>query len=257
MMKKLIVVSLVFLSAVAQAQSRLDRAMKTKTLKVCATGDYKPYTHLRQDGSYEGIDVTMMENLAASLGAKVKWQKTTWRTLTEDFRSKQCDIAVGGISATLKRQQTAWLSNPIAVDGKIPLVRCDDKAKYQTIEQLNKPTVRLVASFGGTNEAFAHHYLPNAKLQLTHDNAAIFQQIVDKKFDVMVTDASEALYQQKHYPKLCALNPKRPLQYIEKAYLLPRNDMTWKLYVDRWLHLNKKTGVYSDIVAKWITMPNA
>ncbi len=249
------VVSLVFLSAAAQAQSHLDRVMKTKTLTVCATCDYKPYTHLLQDGKYEGIDVALMENLATSLGATVKWQKNTWKTLMEDFRNKQCDIAVGGISVTLKRQQTAWLSAPIAVDGKIPLVRCDDKAKYQTIEQLNKPTVRLIAPFGGTNEAFVHRYLPKAQLQLTHDNVAIFQQIIDKKFDVMVTDASEALYQQKQYPKLCALNPKRPLQYIEKAYMLPRDDMSWKLYVDQWLHLNKKTGVYQDIVAEWIAIP--
>ncbi|HGJ5857556.1 transporter substrate-binding domain-containing protein [Arsenophonus nasoniae] len=256
MMKKLTVVSLVFLSAAAQAQSHLDRVMKSKTLTVCATGDYRPYTHLLQNGQYEGIDVTMMENLAASLGAKVKWQKTTWNTLMTDFHSKQCDIAVGGISVTLKRQQATWLSAPLAVDGKIPLVRCDDKAKYQTIEQLNKPTVRLIAPFGGTNEAFAHRYLPNAQLQLTHDNAAIFQQIIDKKFDVMVTDASEALYQQKHYPtKLCALNPKRPLQYIEKAYMLPRDDMSWKLYVDQWIHLNKKTGVYRNIVSEWIAIP--
>lgn len=255
MMKKLTVVSLVFLSSAAQAQSHLDRVMKTKTLTVCATGDYKPYTHLQQDGKYEGIDVALMENLATSLGATVKWQKTTWKTLMEDFRSKQCDIAVGGISVTLKRQQTAWLSAPIAVDGKIPLVRCHDKAKYQTIDQVNKPTVRLIAPFGGTNEAFVHRYLPKAQLQLSHDNAAIFQQIIDKKFDVMVTDGSEALYQQKQYPKLCALNPKRPLQYIEKAYMLPRDDMSWKLYVDQWLHLNKKTGVYQDIVAEWIAIP--
>lgn len=55
MMKKLTVVSLVFLSAATQAQSHLDRVMKTKTLTVCATGDYKPYTHLLQDGKYEGI----------------------------------------------------------------------------------------------------------------------------------------------------------------------------------------------------------
>lgn len=86
MMKKLTVVGLVFLSAAAQAQSHLDRVMKTKTLTVCATGDYKPYTHLQQDGKYEGIDVALMENLATSLGATVKWQKTTWKTLMEDFR---------------------------------------------------------------------------------------------------------------------------------------------------------------------------
>ena len=34
-----------------------------------STGDYKPYTFLKEDGSYEGIDIDMAESLAKSLGA--------------------------------------------------------------------------------------------------------------------------------------------------------------------------------------------
>ncbi len=72
----------------------------------------------------------------------------------------------------------------------------------------------------------------------------IFQELLDKKADVMITDASEALYQQKLKPGLCAVNPTQFMQYGEKAYLLPRDDISWKLYVDQWLHLAKVTGNY-------------
>jgi cyclohexadienyl dehydratase len=139
-------------------------------------------------------------------------------------------------------------------DGKIPLVRCTDVKKYRTIDQINKPSVRLLEPAGGTNEAFVHAYLPKAKLTLTHDNVGIFQQLVDKKADVMITDASEALYQQKRYPKLCAVNPKKPMQYGEKAYMLPRDDLSWKLYVDQWLHLSKATGEYQSIIDRWLAV---
>ena len=33
-------------------------------------------------------------------------------------------------------------------DGKIPLVRCEDVRKYQTVAQLNQPTVRLIEPAG-------------------------------------------------------------------------------------------------------------
>ena len=40
--------------------------------------------------------------------------------------------------------------------------------------------------------------------------------------DVMVTDASETLLQQKLNPGLCSVHPDKPFQYGEKAWLLPR-----------------------------------
>jgi cyclohexadienyl dehydratase len=169
-----------------------------------------------------------------------------------DFLAKQCDIAVGGVSVTLKRQQTAWFARPLDVDGKIPLVRCSDKERFQTIEQLNRPDVRLIEPAGGTNEAFVHSHLPQASLTLFHDNVTIFQQLVDNKADVMITDASEARFQQQHYPTLCAINPDKPLQYGEKAYMIPRDDISWKLYVDQWVHLSTATGKYRDIARQWM-----
>lgn len=256
-MKKRLV-SLILLAAgtaTAQAEgvsSHLDRVIQKGSLNVCTTGDYKPYTYLRPDGQYEGIDVSMAESLAASLGVKVVWVKTTWKTMMDDMSANKCDIAMGGISVSLARQQKSWFANMLTQDGKIPFVRCENVHKYQTIEQLNKPEVRLIEPVGGTNEAFVHAHLPNAHLELSHDNLAIFQMLVDKKADVMVTDASEALFQQKHYPKLCAVNPKKPLQYLEKAYLLPKDDISWKMYVDQWLHLSKASGDYQKVIAKWL-----
>lgn len=245
--------------AVAQAQaaepvSHLDTVQQKGSLAVCTTGDYKPYTFLNPDGQYEGIDIELAQSLAQSLGVKVQWVPTTWKTLMTDFTAGKCDIAVGGISVTLERQKKAFFSDTLHVDGKVPLVRCEDESKYQSIVQINQPDVRLIEPQGGTNEAFAKAYLPNAKLEF-HDNKTIFQQLLDKKADVMITDASEALYQQKRMPGLCTVNPSRYMQYGEKAYLLPRDDVSWKSYVDQWLHLSKATGAYHSVVAQWLAVP--
>ncbi|EXU75562.1 transporter substrate-binding domain-containing protein [Erwinia mallotivora] len=252
MMKRGFILLLLLAAGSVSAQSHLDRVLQSKVLTVCTTGDYRPYSLLRPDGDYEGLDITMARSLAKSLDAQIKWVPTTWKTLMQDFLAKQCDIAVGGISVTLKRQQKAWFASSLGSDGKIPLVRCADKAKYQTVRQLNQPAVRLIEPAGGTNEAFAHQVLPQANLTLYHDNVTIFQQLVDKKADVMITDASEALYQQKHYPQLCAINPQQPMQYGEKAWMLPRDDMSWKLYVDQWLHLSIATGEYQQTAGEWL-----
>jgi cyclohexadienyl dehydratase len=156
------------------------------------------------------------------------------------------------VSVSLARQKVAFLSSPITLDGKIPFVRCENVERFQTVAQINQPSVTLIEPPGGTNEAFVHANLPQAKLTLEKENLAIFQQLVDGKADVMITDASEARYQSQHYPDLCAVNPETPMQYIEKAFLLPRDDIAWKSYVDQWLHLAKATGEYEQITRHFL-----
>lgn len=235
------------------SETVLKNILHRGILNVCTTGDYKPYSLLKADKTYEGIDISMADALAKSLGVKVNYVPSTWKGLTTDVVTGKCDIAMGGVSVTLVRQQQTFFSERIDVDGKVPFVRCNDVDKYQSIAQINQSSVRVIEPLGGTNEAFAHKYLPQSNLMLTPDNVSIFQQLVDKKADVMITDASEALYQRKFYPSLCAVNTHNPMQYGEKAYMLPMGDITWKLYVDQWLHLMKETGEYKKITQAWVS----
>ena len=50
--------------------------------------------------------------------------------------------------------------------------------------------------------------------------------------NVMVTDAVETRLQQKLRPGLCAINPDKPFDFSELAYLLPR-DAALRQFVDQ------------------------
>ncbi|HEY4350320.1 MAG TPA: transporter substrate-binding domain-containing protein [Paraburkholderia sp.] len=238
-------------AAAGSSQSRLDEIIARGTLRACTTGDYKPYSYYKQDGQFEGIDIDMVESLAKSLGVKAEFIKTTWPNLTNDFIAK-CDIAVGGVSTTLDRQKRAFFTRPYQVDGKTPIVRCDDVKKYQTVEQIDQPSTRVIVNPGGTNERFAKQYFPHAKLTVYPDNVTVFKQILAGKADVMVTDASETLLQQKLNPGLCSVHPDKPFQYGEKAWMVPRGDVVFQQYVDQWLHLARESGEYQAISDKWL-----
>jgi cyclohexadienyl dehydratase len=231
--------------------SRLDAVIARGTLRVCTTGDYKPYSFLKQDGKFEGIDIDMAESLAKSLGVKAEYVKTSWSHLMDDFLAK-CDIAVGGVSTTLERQKHVFFTQPYMIDGKTPIARCADVDKYQTLAQIDQPTTRVIVNPGGTNDRFAKQYLTHAKVTVYPDNVTIFKQILDGKADVMVTDASETLLQQKLNPGLCSVHPDKPFQYGEKAYMVPPADVTFQQYVDQWLHLTVATGEFQSISDKWL-----
>ncbi len=233
--------------------SHLDQVFANRVLRVCTTGDYKPYTFLKPDGQFEGVDIDLADSLAKSLGAKAEFVKTSWSNLMNDTLAK-CDIAVVGVSTTLERQKRAFFTAPYmeVEDVKTPIVRCEDKDKYQTVEQIDQPNVRTIVNPGGTNEKFAKQFFSHSQLIEYPDNVTIFKQILDGKADVMVTNASETLLQQKLNPGLCSVHPDKPFQFGEKAYLLPRGDVAWQQYVDQWLHLARSTGEFQAVVDKWL-----
>lgn len=242
------------IAAVAQSSEpgALQRIEKGGVLRVCTTGDYRPFTLAHGDGTYEGIDIDMARDLAQSLEVRVEFVRTSWPHLMDDFVAGRCDIAMGGVSITLKRLQKADFSAPYLVDGKTPIARCADAARFSSLAAIDRPDVRVIVNPGGTNERFARDSLHSAQLRVYPDNTTIFDEIVRGAADVMITDASETLVQQKLHPGLCAIHPDAPFTYAEKAYLLPQGDLAFKDYVDQWLHLAAKTGSLQKTLDSWL-----
>ncbi len=250
----LALISMLSLSpALAQSPpaSRLDEVAKAGTLRVCTPGDYKPFSFLRPDGSYEGLDIDLVDAAAKALGVKVEMVKTAWPSLMKDFQEK-CDVAVGGISVTTDRQKTAFFTAAYMINGKAPITKCENVAKFQTVADIDKPNVTVIENPGGSNERFARANFKQAKIVIFQDNVTIFDEILKGNADVMISESVEAIVQAKLRPGLCAVNPDKPLQYGEMAWLLPRGDATMKAWMDTWFHLAKASGEYDRLAGRWL-----
>ena len=233
--------------------SLLDIVMQRGTLQVCTTGDYKPFTfHKAEADAYEGIDIEMAKSLARAIGVEPYFVKTKWSELMADFTSGKCDIAMGGISVTLERQKRAFFSAPYLVNGKAHIARCADKAKFQSVADIDKPEVTVIVNPGGTNERFVRQNLRQARIEVYPDNVTIFDQLLQGKADVMIAESIETKVQEKLHPGLCSINPDQPLQYGEMGYLLPRGDIVFKDFVDQWLHLAKASGEFGRIYDQFV-----
>jgi cyclohexadienyl dehydratase len=239
-------------SAQTAPSSRLDEILARGVLKVGTTGDYRPFTSLNKEtGQYEGYDIDMANALGSAMGVKVEFVPTAWPKMMEDFTTDKFDIVMGGVSISLARQKKGYFTDPILREGKTPIARCADVAKFQTIEQLNQPSTHLIVNPGGGNEAFDKANLPNATLTVFPDNTKIFDEVAAGHADVMVTDSSETLFQQKLHPGvLCSIHPDKPFDFAEKAYWLQR-DVPLKDFVNQFLHISAETGKTKVIFAKY------
>ncbi|WP_026548872.1 transporter substrate-binding domain-containing protein [Arthrobacter sp. Br18] len=231
--------------------SRLDAVLAADTLKVCTTGDYRPFTYLDPETEqWSGIDIDMVENLATRLDVDVEYVQTTWATLMPDFLNS-CDIGVGGISISLERAEQAFYTTATLDEGKTPITRCENVERYDTVEEINQPGVRSITPIGGTNEKFADANYPDGEIIRFEDNNTIFDEIIAGRADVMTTDASETMWVANQHPELCAVHPEDPFDYSQKAYLLPRGDDVFQEYVDQWLNMAINDGTYDAAKAPW------
>lgn len=252
MKKMMAAILMVSMAVPAVAQDTLEQVLRSGELRVCSAGDYKPFS-FEQNGQFEGLDNDLVARLAKSLNAQVKMVKTSWSNLMPDFTAGKCDLAIGGISITLPRQQQALFSEPYFTNGKTPLVRCEDVAKYQTVAQINRPEVRIIANPGGSNENYAKTVLTQASLTMHPENLTIFQEIIDKRADVFVTEAAEAIVKSReHAGVLCGVNPDKPLKPAQNAWLIHKHDQRFKDYVNQFFHLERLSGDLDKTIHKWL-----
>ena len=181
-------------AALAQAlpASRLDDIVKSGKLRVCTPGDYKPFSYAKPEGGYEGLDIDLVQAAAKALGVEVEMVKTAWPSLMKDFQEK-CDVAVGGISVTTDRQKAAFFTTAYMVNGKAPITKCENVAKFQTIADIDKPGVTVIENPGGSNERFARASFKQAKIVIFPDNVTIFDEILKGNADVMISESVETI----------------------------------------------------------------
>ncbi len=248
-------IAVLLAAALTPAQAgRLDDIAARGVLRVGSTGDYKPFSYRQAGGGFIGMDVELAGELARSLGVRLELVPTTWPTLMADLRTDKFDLALSGVSVTAERQRQALFSVPYLHDGKTPITRCENAARFQTLAQIDRPEVRLIVNPGGTNERFARARAPHARLTVYPDNVTIFGQIVSGAADLMITDAIETRLQQRLHPQLCAVHPEAPFDMAQKAILLPR-DAALKTYVDRWLQQRLDNGDVPQRLDRWLAFP--
>jgi cyclohexadienyl dehydratase len=201
-------------------------------LRVGTTGDYAPFSDDR-GGELRGLDIALAQDLSKAWGVSVVFVRTSWPTLMDDLGQRRFDLAASGISITAERQRLGDFSAAYLFDGKTPIARRADAARFSSLEAIDQPGVRVIVNPGGTNERFTREKITRATIVLHPDNRSIFQEIIAGRADVMMTDGIEVRLQTGRYPELAGTMAE-PFTRAGKAILLsPGSELTAR--VDAWL----------------------
>ncbi|MFF2157675.1 transporter substrate-binding domain-containing protein [Paenibacillus chitinolyticus] len=234
-------------------ESRLDQIVAQGYIRVGTTGDYRPFTYLNPETKqYEGYDIDAAKQLAKSLGVEVRFVQTSWPNMMTDMLADKFDIAVGGVTRNTDRQKKAQMTEGYITFGKSPLIRLEDKDKYKSVEDINKPTVKIGVNPGGTNEVFVREHLKNANVTVVQNNLDIPGLVADGTYDVMITDNIEALTYAKKDKRLYAALSDNTFTKSEKAFMIQRGDTIFENYLDVWMDEMKLQGKFDELRKTWV-----
>ncbi len=235
------------------ARSTLDHVRKRGWLRVGMPGDYAPYAFSSTEPPtrLRGIDVELAADLAAALKVQLQLVPTSWSRLADDLASGEFDIAMGGVTRTLGRQQQGMFSAPYFHDGKSAIARCTNAARFAGLGDIDQPGVVVLANPGGSNEQFVRDTIQHATVKLMPDNLGIFAALIRGEGDVMFTDAAEIRWQTSHNSALCPALAGKTLNKLDKAVFMPR-DVALKLYVDLWLEQLADNGKLDAIISRYL-----
>lgn len=240
------------LSPSAEA-GKIEDVQARGVLLVGSTGDYKPMSYLNKEtGKYEGFDVEVAELLAQSLGVKVQYVPTTWKTLQADTMAGKFDIAMCGVTRTFAREQKMNMSHGYLTFGKTILCRKADAKKFTSEADLNKKNVRVMVNPGGTNEKFALSNLPNCTLLVHQQNAEIPALIAEGKADVMITETMEARRYVRDDARLAAPLLDDPFTKNHFGILMAKGDQDWLNYVNFFMEEKDMDGTFDKLEDQYI-----
>ena len=206
----------------SEKQTTVERIVQRGVLLVGTTGDYRPLSYRETDGTYWGFGIEMAEKIAGRLGVDIEFVQTSWPTLTDDVLAEPqgFDLAIGGITITDARRETMLMSDGYLVNGKTILCRAADADRYQSLNDIDKPEVRVMVNPGGLNEKFANENLTHATIIVYDKNEEIPNQVAEGHADVMITEITEAPWYVQNDPRLAAPLLNAPFTHGEIGVLM-------------------------------------
>lgn len=238
----------------AAARPTVEHIEQRGVLIVGTTGDYRPLTFCEPaTGEYWGFGIELAEAIAARMGVVVQFVHTSWPTLTADVQAEPqlFDMAMGGITITEARCATMLMSEGYLANGKTILCRTEDSSRFRSLEDIDRPEVRVMVNPGGLNEQFARQHLTHATLIVHPNNEEIPSLIAQGEADVMITEITEAPYYVQTDPRLAAPLLDTPFTHGEIGVLMRKGQDDLLQLVNSIIRQMKADGTLRQLTEKY------
>ena len=224
------------------AESKLDRIVRTQTLRVCIWPEYYAISYKNpQTGELEGIDIDVAKELAKELGAELQFVETSFAAFIADLQTDKCDIGMFGVGATLARAKAVEFSEPYIVTSIFGVTQ-KDHPKIKSWADLDQDGIVVAVQLGSYVENFMKDYLKNAEVLSVQPPATREGEVATGRADILMTDYPIAKKLEALHDWASIVAPDEPLAVTPYSYVIAPGDQTWLNYINLFVQTIKRDG---------------
>lgn len=193
-------------AASVDPESLLGKVMASGKIRISTDPNYKPFSFLNPDGTYEGFDSASAEEAVKRLNAKlgttiaIDWQTPGWDLITAGSWGGRWDISIGSMSVTVGRAKVVDFAEPYYFDSGAVAVPKD--SPITSLSELDGKTFCVGTAttyeqwLKGTLEIVDPNILPAPTTPsdnitaLQTDNECIQAVAAGRTFDAIVANAN-------------------------------------------------------------------
>ena len=198
-----------------------------------------------------GFDVELARAIARSLEIRLTLIKAKdLYQLQELLNQGEIDMALSGLTRTLERAWSFYLSDPYFVSGLIILV--PKNSPVRELKELNNEKHELFVKLSSTSENFARRYLPNANIASFSSEEVMFEKLQESKTASIVIDAIKAQSYRMSDKLSSDFRRLEGRRFTDEYFgiLLPR-DYSLLHYVNLFIESYKRSGKFHDLASRF------
>ncbi len=223
-------------------ESKLDKILETKTLKVCIWPEYYGISYLdKRTQKIVGIDSDLAAELAKDLDVRLEFVQSSFAKLIEDVTTQKCDIAMFAIGNTPARREKIRFTTP-HLSSDIYAITTKTNKKIQSWDDIDKKGVVVAVAKGTYHEPVMKKKLHNAKLLVVDSFHAREQEVQAGRADVFMTDYpfGKRMVAKTNWAKLIA--PSSTYHMTPYAWAMNYGDDKFYNRVEKFIDEIKKDG---------------
>lgn len=213
----------------------------------------EPFVIQKPNGTYVGLDIDLMKRLGKRLNVKVQFVPASFQNAEAGLSADKWEV-IPALCITSERKKVVDYTQTTVTVQEAWAVRAGEP--YQSLKDLNSPSVRIPVSSGAVSEQVTKEYMPKANIVSIPglNPARSLQELLSGRADAISLEKPfyTSLY-KKQYPGKLRFIPggDKGVESCPVAWAVGKNEHPWRQYLNNFLSSVKKNGTLSKLVDKW------
>jgi polar amino acid transport system substrate-binding protein len=243
-------------SGAANSAGSAGTAPKTVRIGV-AVGP--PFMFRDASGGWTSFSAELARKFGKAKNLNIQFVPTTFPTIVAGLQANKYDF-IQPINATPARSAVIDFSNPVSAAGALYFVK--QGSTFKTLDDMNKPSVKIATISGSAEEEATRKLLPKATLR-SLPNASVADlatEVTAGRSDVMVDSSYLAPALESKFPLRSIPDYKSNpdgLGPVNIGFAVRKGDTQLLTQLNDFIASEKASGDLKALADKWLTVENA